>query len=122
MDSEFRRVDNRGQLHAVDEDRRAAGAPVLELHADGVGAGQGVLVGEAGVVAAGAHLRRLYPEQRRARILDVVDPVTVRAHRGERQESLLEQGLAVDALDIFVVRHFAVNIVFQDDSHILVAG
>jgi len=73
-------------------------------------------------VAAAAGLGLLGHEVRFADTLDIVDPVAVGADGGVLDKSLLEEGLSVDALHILPVGHFTVDVVLDDDRHILMAG
>jgi hypothetical protein len=54
--------------------------------------------------------------------LDVVHPVTVRADGGVADEPFFEQGFPVDALHIFLIRSFAVDVVLDYDRHVLMTG
>ena len=54
--------------------------------------------------------------------LDIVDAVAVRADGGELGQPFLEQGLAVDALQVFLVGGLGVDVVLDDDVHVLVAA
>ena len=58
----------------------------------------------------------------RADALDVMDAVAVRADRGEADQSFFEEGPAVDALQVFLVGRFGVDVVLDDDVHVLVAA
>ena len=73
-------------------------------------------------MAAAAGLGVLGLEMERSGRLDIVDAVTVRADGGEGDEALVEQGPAVDARPVFAVRKFGVNVVLDDDRHVLVAS
>jgi len=74
------------------------------------------------LVAAAAGLGLLGHEVRFADTLDIVDPVAVGADGGVLDEPFLEEGLSVDALHILLVGHFAVDVVLDDDRHVLMAG
>jgi len=53
---------------------------------------------------------------------DVVDAMAVGADGGELDKPFFKKGLAVNALHVFVIRHFAVNVVLDDDVHIFMTG
>ncbi len=71
-------------------------------------------------VALAACRRVLCWKMRNARALDVVDSMAVRANRGEIEQALVVERPAVDALPVFVVGGFSVDVVLHDDIHVLV--
>jgi hypothetical protein len=58
---------------------------------------------------------------RKAHALDVVDSMTIRADGGEIEEALVVETPPVDALTVFMVGQFGVDVIFHDDIHVLVA-
>ena len=74
------------------------------------------------LVAAAAGLGLLGHQMRLADTFDVMDAVAVGADGGELDKPFSKKGLAVNALHVFVIGHFAVDVVLDDDAHILMAG
>ena len=73
-------------------------------------------------VAFSAGLRILGRQMRLSDALDVVDSVAVRANGGKRRQAFLEEGFAVNALHIFLIGRFGMDVVLHDDAHVFVAA
>jgi hypothetical protein len=73
-------------------------------------------------VAAAAGLGLFGHEMRLPDAFNVMDAMTVRADSGELEEAFLIKGSAVNAFHVFMIGHFPVDVIFDDDMHVLVAG
>ena len=73
-------------------------------------------------VAFSAGLRIFSRKMRLSDALDIVDAVAVRANGGKRRQAFLEEGFAVDALHIFLIGRFGMDVVLYDHAHVFMAA
>src|SRR5665647_2918261 len=101
---------------------RSSGTPYLHMISGRAWQVEHVSGTRALAVALDAGRRLFGGKPRRAGALDVMDPVTVGANSRELGSAPGRRRAAMNAAAVLPIRRFGVDIVFNDDGHVLVAS